>query len=487
MKLLNKDKNHILLISREEYDKIESDYKSIEKLYRAVADHIFHLAENCRKYNLTDQIRIVKERPGIIKKEDTIKTKILKSRADGWGNGINKLKKYNFSSVKDIIGIKIICGYLSDQPTIEKWIRKTFIVKDDDFVSYIGGYISWHYIVQLRRPHINSQNLPKEWGSVPCEIQVKTLLQAAWDDKTHDIVYKQEDIFDFDREQFALLSQSLHVADKQSELIRLQIEDSLKEEQQRREAALRAYYHESSEKIAKELGYQNIEAILKVDAQDIIKKLEVKKKKIRKDKGKSNFRLEKLDLLTFGVRFTLETLYEDAKKWVLDYMEQLIHEYPRDCYTARVVSAAYWALGCEYESLEAVVRAIENADAQKDKDCKNDAMIALVHFIADYGREDLKELGKQLLGEIKDDAQGLETKGFFMIKMAKTKAEIEKGIEFLHQSIHIAEESGDTQLCKIAEAFCDLDHSIAARKFKGLELLKIADLIKKADMARSKK
>ena len=83
----------------------------------------------------------------------------------------------------------------------------------------------------------------------------------------------------------------------------------------------------------------------------------------------------------------------------------------------QAVSTAYWAFGCKSESLEAAIKAIEYADAQKNQNRKKEAILGLVHFIADYGRKDLKALGIKLLDDIREDTPGLETKGFFMIKI----------------------------------------------------------------------
>lgn len=470
MILSAQDKGQILLASREELTGVDIQYGSIYRTYQKVLEYMYGLAQRCHEFVLRDEIREVKKRPTIeLKDRETTKEKILRKRAEGWKNNNPGLKNYKFDSVTDIIAFKIICGYLSDQPLVEQWIRNTFDVVDRESVEYASGYMSWHYIVRLKEEHVKDQGLPDDWTSVPCEIQVKTLLQEAWDGKTHDLVYRKGDVSKFEQEQFHLLSKALHVADTQSEMFRLEIEEARKEEQQRRQAALQEYFV-GTQQIAEQVGYETKEEMSEDDVKAVIDKMQLRAKEID-EIDQMDSREEKRELLRLGVTIFLETLKEEAKKWTLDYARQMLDKHRDDAFIWCRTATVYWALRDRYASLETVVRAIDIAERQNNDEERNHAIRGLTHYIAEYGREDLRDLGFRLLGEAEEEsATFLETKGLFLIKIAMTEAEIEEGKLCLARSIEVAEKSQDKQLVRTAQAFCDLDRLIADRKLKGLRL-----------------
>lgn len=460
------EKRQILLASKEELDRVDMQYGRINVVYREVLERVCYLAGQCQKFKLPDAIREVKPRPKKLKLLETIKDKILRKRAEAWAKNIGD-KNYSFSSVTDIIGLKIICGYLSDRPLIEKWIYKTFDVVEKEEATHITGYRSWHYIVRLKA---DQNGMREGWKDVPCEIQVKTLLQEGWDEKTHDIVYRKQDVSEFERHDFALLSESLHVADKQSEMIRLQIEELTREQEERRQAALRAYFIDSEE-IARVVRYETKEKISERERGKLISRMQKKAKENDKIKDLESSRKQKRQLLRLGVRIALETLDQKIKQWVLGYTNKLIVRHPDDPFICRVAATAYWALGDRYASLEGILRAIASAEKQNNVKEKNNCIRGLLHFIADYGREDLKDTGNRLLGELRDNDPGtFETKGFFLIKMARSESEIEEGRNCLQRSLKLAEDAGDDNLKQMAQAFYKLDDAIACRKLAAFRL-----------------
>lgn len=467
MTISDADKKQIFLVTKAELDNVDINYAHNDRLYRDVLDRIHSLVKDCQKIKLPEAIRDVKKRPTVLKRPEAIKEKILRKRAEGWKkNTVDK--DYNIDSVNDIIGLKIICGYISDQPSIEGWIDDTFNVQQRDFVEYATGYKSWHYIVRLKE---GEGGVPDDWKSVNCEIQLKTLLQVAWDEKTHDLVYKKEDVSEFERRRFALLSESLYLADKQSEMIRLEIEEEQREREERRQAALRAYFMVAGEEIARVVGYETREKISKGEAKKLIRKMERTAKKNYKIKNLESSRKPKTQLLGLGVRITLETLDEEVTQWTLRYAEELYAQHQSDAFICRAVATAYWALGNKYASLEAVLKALDNAERENNSEERNNAIRGLVHFIADYGREDLKELGNRLLGELRDDAPGaLETKAYFLIKMATNLTELQRGMVYLKDVLSLAEQSCNQGIKHTARAFYELDEAIACRKLMGFRL-----------------
>lgn len=94
---------------------------------------------------------------------------------------------YDFNDVDDLIGIKILCPYLSNAKEVGEWLykKKDFTItpttQKQAWVSRKTGYRGYHFIAEP-----NPGTYP-DWMGLKCEIQVKTMCQEAWDAQTHDI------------------------------------------------------------------------------------------------------------------------------------------------------------------------------------------------------------------------------------------------------------------------------------------------------------
>lgn len=107
-------------------------------------------------------------------------------------------KKYKDPSVEitDISGIRVILYLESDIMKVSEIIKSTFHVDDKNSVDNFGrlssdriGYRSVHYVCDIGE---NRNNL-KEYeylSGLKCEVQVRTMLQHAWAELTHDRNYK---------------------------------------------------------------------------------------------------------------------------------------------------------------------------------------------------------------------------------------------------------------------------------------------------------
>ncbi len=105
----------------------------------------------------------------------------------------------------DLCGGRVIVHTRDQVEQICEFIRGRFVVPETDDVSTRlktaeFGYLSIHFLVQLRRDTFAGIELPRELGSPrallrrigrrTAEIQVRTLLQHVWADVTHDRMYK---------------------------------------------------------------------------------------------------------------------------------------------------------------------------------------------------------------------------------------------------------------------------------------------------------
>ena len=97
----------------------------------------------------------------------------------------------------DLCGARVITETQSEVDRICEGIREAFVIDEANSLDVRTrlkaaefGYLSVHYVVQLKGPEIFGVRIPSEIGDCKAEIQVRTLLQHAWASISHDRVYK---------------------------------------------------------------------------------------------------------------------------------------------------------------------------------------------------------------------------------------------------------------------------------------------------------
>ena len=125
----------------------------------------------------------------------------------------------------DMIGIRMICAFLEDINIALEQIKTIFEIKEIEvkgaekkFSEF--GYESIHVLIKIpdeckppfEGPFAQLQPLPE---SAVCEIQIRTILQDAWAEVEHELIYKSEfNPFDIPlRRKLASLNASLTLAD----------------------------------------------------------------------------------------------------------------------------------------------------------------------------------------------------------------------------------------------------------------------------------
>ncbi|MBQ0051077.1 MAG: tetratricopeptide repeat protein [Treponema sp.] len=156
----------------------------------------------------------------------------------------------NFVELTDMMGIRVICAFLEDLSEVERQVKELFEVRE---VEYKGaqqnfrefGYESVHVLVAIPKdcyPKNNELPLP---DSLVCEIQIRTILQDAWAEVEHELIYKSE-FTPFDmplRRKLASMNASLSLAD----IIFQEIRDYQKKLQGEVEARREAFYEKADE------------------------------------------------------------------------------------------------------------------------------------------------------------------------------------------------------------------------------------------------
>ena len=118
--------------------------------------------------------------------------------------------------ITDLLGVRIICPFIEDLNAAEELIAKNFTVQETErkgrYTFKEFGYESTHILIKIPQKIINERGYP---GTDTFEIQIRTILQDAWAEVEHEIVYKAE-FSPFDepmKRKLAAVNASLSLAD----------------------------------------------------------------------------------------------------------------------------------------------------------------------------------------------------------------------------------------------------------------------------------
>lgn len=127
------------------------------------------------------------------------------------------LNKQDLPVLTDMMGIRVICAFLEDLAVVEKQIVDNYNIveverKGADRTFREFGYESTHILIEIPNTIRAQYNLP---NGLVCEIQIRTILQDAWAEVEHELVYKSEfSPFDLPlKRKLASMNASLSLAD----------------------------------------------------------------------------------------------------------------------------------------------------------------------------------------------------------------------------------------------------------------------------------
>ncbi len=130
---------------------------------------------------------------------------------------VNQTLGFSFPLVTDLLGVRIICAFLQDLTEVEKQLCTCFNVveverKGADRTFREFGYESTHILVEVPERFYKELKLPP---GLLFEIQIRTILQDAWAEVEHELIYKTE-FTPFDlplKRKLASINASLSLAD----------------------------------------------------------------------------------------------------------------------------------------------------------------------------------------------------------------------------------------------------------------------------------
>jgi len=153
--------------------------------------------------------------------------------------------------INDLLGIRVICPFIEDLGAAENILRNNFKIMETEIKGHYTfkefGYESTHFLIEIPQAIINEHGDP---GTDIAEIQLRTILQDAWAEVEHEVVYKAE-YSPFDepmKRKLAAVNASLSLADIIFQEIRSYQRKYSKEMGKRRESFLQKI-EESTDKL----------------------------------------------------------------------------------------------------------------------------------------------------------------------------------------------------------------------------------------------
>ncbi len=235
------------------------------------------------------------------------------------------IKKYRESKSKqdieidDILAMRVICFFLEDIKEVEEVLKKNYTIIEEEYKGDTQsfkefGYNSIHFMVKIPLDILVKYGIERE---MVCEIQIRTLLQDAWAEVEHEIVYKAEDniLNETIKRKMAALNATLTLSD----IIFQEIRDMQKflniEAKKRRQIFL--------EEIEKNVEKKFESKIVESDIDNIL----VNPKKIKPEQKKAKNEKEKMEKLLLDA---LSAHNSRKFKTAIDTYTQILNMNPKE-------------------------------------------------------------------------------------------------------------------------------------------------------------
>jgi putative GTP pyrophosphokinase len=187
------------------------DRQSLREQYEQRAEILAMITREFRS-SLEQALGVLPSPPAIktrLKDFDSYFEKYIRILNNGPGNDEKP-------TITDLIGIRIVCPFMEDIDIVSSILTKLFVVVEVEkkgsrsFKEF--GYESTHILVAIPEEFIEKHG---DCGCDVAEIQIRTILQDAWAEVEHELVYKA-DFTPFDepmKRKLAAINANLSLAD----------------------------------------------------------------------------------------------------------------------------------------------------------------------------------------------------------------------------------------------------------------------------------
>jgi len=414
-----------------------------------------------------------------------IRTIIPRIQIKGLPSVLNRIKnqksqgltQYSVADVEDLVGIKILCPYPSDVTDVIGWLRthRKFRVSPESLDAARRekkeGYRGYHFSVQLNDLLLVDN---EDLMGIRCEVQVKTMLEEAWDAKTHELTYRREEqVHPTLLKEMRTISDELAILDAKTEILKNLILDKETQEHQRKEAVVAVYLRESMPEVIEIISQiPNGEELVKGNftSTNVLSLVPViQQYREQRKLSKAWCRLAAL------VGLFAKGRHLDV--WALDACEELIRQDADDPRSYLTKSSICWALDRIDDALELAEVAIKKAESRGDQNVLVEAKSSFAYWVAEkvWNQAEIEpalvELAKAYVNDALQirpgDPGDSDTKGFLLITTGST----EDGIEAGRKLIREAQSKAGPEQERIATAFF--------RRHETIALLRLAKLSEK--------
>jgi ppGpp synthetase/RelA/SpoT-type nucleotidyltranferase len=412
------------MLSNDEIRAYQEKYEKNHAVYGRVSDYIFM---ECYEYKRgrPKSIRAVFSREPVVKAFAGVINKIEDKR-------INENPNYGYDDLPDLIALTVLCAYRSDVLDFIRWLRNSFDVRTHDEEALRDnpqGHRGYHYVVRVRPDVVRAHT---EYRGINCEIQVKTILEEAFDAKSHDFTYKPGGrlIPPEVQQQFGILSSSLRAIDQYSEFLKDLILAEEREIELRREASiLLCLKNEEAMGVARELTL-DFDTVGGHDIAHIVQKFDSSFSSNGVSRGLCRC------VAACGLKLNDDFLKDEA----IRYATMLVGSSPSAEWPYRLRASVNWTLGRFEEAIEDIGIAIELApDAVAQKRTKN----SFVYFVTDWKcvkKQEKQAWSDRAANYVTELSSGvgepilLDTLGYYYIIFGRTAEEVERGRKLLGEA-----------------------------------------------------
>ena len=201
------------------YNRIIPDQNTLRKAYEGYA-LVRGLITRDIETTLEEKLKFLSSRPivkGRVKEFESFYKKYIQLLQKAAGPRPQDPSCSQSLCITDVIGIRIVCPFFEDNILVEKCLQANFEVveverKGSDYSFKEFGYESIHLLIKIPEVLIKKRG---DSGLEVAEIQIRTILQDAWAEVEHELVYKAA-FTPFDepmKRKLAALNASLSLAD----------------------------------------------------------------------------------------------------------------------------------------------------------------------------------------------------------------------------------------------------------------------------------
>lgn len=444
---------------------------------------VYRIFEEQRRQTGLQRIRAVIQRDDV-KQLDSVVEKIRNKRREdneqieSCPGKKGNLRAYDFDDLHDLIGVKILCPYDVDAEYVAKFLFESVETLEtiensvsEGYRDDPEGYRGYHYTAYP------SPGLRHDWTSLYCEIQIKTMIQEAWDAMTHDVIYKRKRATPKSTiKQFRIISDGLDNWAESAGELRKTAAELWEQPDARRRVAILSLMAQALEPLRKLRAING--KIPEISISDLgcdryftVEEISQINETIRSEVSDGGATLE-LCLVA-----TLAALCSDSPAQT-DFAIQLTDRYVmglEDLASAEIFRAdMYWAMGRLTGAVEAAERgyAAMVGEGRADKGISNHFCYYVCDAVVSHNFVPTATLiqAKTIADKLADnptDIGDLDTAGFAKIVLGKNNEEVRCGMAMVTKDRKAGLASDDAPTQHAIKAFSDRHNYLGNMRLEG--------------------